>query len=57
MKKKNYTIPITALISEEMHKEMIRISDKEEISVSEFIRDAIEEKQKNYFKEDKDHDF
>jgi hypothetical protein len=57
MKKKNYTILITALISEEMNKEIRRISDKEEISVSEFIRDAIEEKQKNYFKEDKDHDF
>ena len=56
MKKRIYTIPITALISEDMHKEMIRISDKEEISISEFIRDAIKEKQKNYFKEDKDHD-
>jgi len=53
MKKKNYTILITALISEEMHKEMIMISDKEEISISGFIRDAIEEKQKNYFKEDR----
>ena len=53
MKKKNYTILITALISEEMHKEMTRISNKEEISISEFIRDAIEEKQKDYLKEDR----
>ena len=57
MKMKIYTIPVSALISKEMHKEMTRISDKEEISISEFIRNAIEEKQKNYFKEDKDHDF
>lgn len=57
MKKKIYIIPITALISADMHREMTRISDKEEISISEFIRDAIKEKQKNYFKEDKDNDF
>jgi predicted CopG family antitoxin len=44
MRKKIYTRNVGVLLSEETYQALISITDKLEISVSEFIRKLIEEK-------------
>ena len=44
MRKKVYTRQIGVLFSENIYQELIRITDEVEISVSEFIRQIVEEK-------------
>ena len=42
MRKKRYTQLIGLLVSEEMHKEITDICDEKDLSVSQWIREAIE---------------
>ena len=44
MRKKIYTRQVGVLFSEDTYTELIRITDEIEISVSEFIRQIVEEK-------------
>ena len=44
MRKKRYTQLIGLLVSEEMHKEITDICNEKELSVSQWIRAAIESK-------------
>ena len=44
MRKKTFTRQVGVLFSENIYKELIRITDEIEISVSEFIRSIVEEK-------------
>ena len=44
MRKKRYTQLIGLLVSEEMHKEITDICDEKDLSVSQWIRSAIESK-------------
>ena len=44
MRKKKYTEMIGVLFSKSIHEELIRITDEKEVSLSEFIRDIVEEK-------------
>jgi predicted CopG family antitoxin len=44
MRKKIYIRQVGVLFSEDIYKELIRITDEIEISVSEFIRSIVEEK-------------
>jgi predicted CopG family antitoxin len=44
MRKKIYTRQVGVLFSEDTYEELIRITDEIEISVSEFIRQIVEEK-------------
>jgi predicted CopG family antitoxin len=46
MRKKIYTRQVGVLFSEDIYQELIRITDEIEISVSEFIRQTVEEKLK-----------
>ena len=46
MRKKVYTRQVGVLFSEDTYQELIRITDEIEISVSEFIRQTVEEKLK-----------
>lgn len=46
MRKKIYTRQVGVLFSEDTYQELIRITDEIEISVSEFIRQTVEEKLK-----------
>jgi hypothetical protein len=44
MRKKTFTRQVGVLFSEHTYEKLIRITDKLEISVSEFIRSIVEEK-------------
>ena len=55
MRKKVYIKQVGVLFSEATYTELIRITDKIEISVSEFIRRIVEEKINQKKKEDKCH--
>jgi metal-responsive CopG/Arc/MetJ family transcriptional regulator len=44
MKKRIYTRPVSVTLSDEMFKQIYEIAEKEEVSMSEIIREAIEEK-------------
>lgn len=44
MKKKLFNRPVCLMLSEEVFKRIYEITEKEEISVSEFIRKAIQDK-------------
>lgn len=44
MKKKIFVRPVSVTLSDEMFKQLYEIAEKEEISMSEVIRDAIQEK-------------
>lgn len=46
MRKSKYTETVGVLFSKDVHRELIRITNREEISVSEFIRNIVEEKLK-----------
>jgi len=43
-KKKLYTKPLALLVTEEVHSNIMDICDQQELSYSEWIRDAIEHK-------------
>ena len=47
MKKKIFVRPVSVNLSEEVFKHIYEITEKEEISLSDFVRDAIQEKLKN----------
>ena len=42
MRKRRYTQLIGLLVSEEMHKEITELCDEKDLSVSQWIREAIE---------------
>ena len=44
MKKRIYSRPVSVTLSDDMFKQLYEIAEKEEISMSEVIRDAIQEK-------------
>ncbi len=44
MKKKVYTRPVSVMLSEEMFDQVKTIADNEEIGISDYIREAIQEK-------------
>ena len=47
MKKKLYTRPVSVVLSDEMFDQIKAITDNWEISISDYIRDAIQEKLTN----------
>jgi len=44
MKKKILTRPVCVMLSQEMYRQISELTDQQEISVSDYIRDAIQEK-------------
>ena len=44
MKKKIYTRPVSVVLSQEIFMQIQEITDQEDISISDYIRDAIQEK-------------
>ena len=44
MRKRVLTKQVAVMISEELHQQIVEITDRDEISISEFIREIIEEK-------------
>jgi hypothetical protein len=44
MKKKVFVRPVSVNLSEEVFKQIYEITEKEEISLSDYIREAIQEK-------------
>jgi len=44
MKKRIYSRPVSVTLSEDMFQQIYEIAEKEEISMSEVIRDSIQEK-------------
>ena len=44
MRKSKYTEHVGVLFDKDVHKELVRITDREEISLSEYIRNIVEEK-------------
>ena len=44
MRKRNFTKQVGLIISEETYKQLIEQTNKEEVTISEWIRGAIEEK-------------
>lgn len=43
MKKKNFTRPVCLMLSNEMYQRIAEITDQREISVSDYIRSAIQQ--------------
>lgn len=43
MKKKLYSRPVCVMLSEAMYQRIFEITEKEEISVSEYVRRAVED--------------
>ncbi len=41
MQKKRYTRPVAITVEEDMYTRMLKITDAREISISEYVRDAI----------------
>jgi metal-responsive CopG/Arc/MetJ family transcriptional regulator len=48
MKKKVFVRPVSVNLSEEVFKQIYEITEKEEISLSDFVRDAVEKKLSMY---------
>lgn len=44
MKKKTYCRPISVTLSDDMFQQVYEIAEKEEVSISEVVREAIQEK-------------
>jgi len=44
MKKKIFTRSVGVMLTEEMYLQIKKITDQEEVGISDFIRDAIQEK-------------
>ncbi len=44
MKKKIFTRPISVNLPESVFQQIYKITEKEEVSISEFVRDAVETK-------------
>lgn len=47
MKKKLYTRPVSVTLSDEMFSEVKTITDTQDISISDYVREAIQEKLAN----------
>ena len=47
MKKKIYTRPVSVVLSQETFDRIQEITDREDIAISDYIRDAIQEKLSN----------
>lgn len=43
MRKKNYTRYVGVMVSEEIYDKLVSITDRQEIPLSEFLRDLIDE--------------
>ena len=44
MRKKHFTKQVGVVLSEEIYNQLIELTNKEEVTVSEWIREAIEER-------------
>ena len=53
MRKRSFTRNIGLLLSEDLYQQIVSITDRKEITFSEFIRSAIEQECKKTEKEDK----
>lgn len=51
MRKKILTRPVCVMLSDEMYQQIVEITDKEETSISDYIRDAIQRKLEKQTKE------
>jgi hypothetical protein len=49
MRKRNYTKQVGLILTEEIYNQLIEQSDKEEVTISEWIREAIQEKLKIHY--------
>jgi Arc/MetJ-type ribon-helix-helix transcriptional regulator len=47
MKKKNYTRPVSVVLSDKMYEQISELTNQQEISVSDYIREALQEKLAN----------
>jgi Arc/MetJ-type ribon-helix-helix transcriptional regulator len=47
MKKKIYTRPVSVVLSCEMYEQILELTDQQEISVSDYIREALQGKLTN----------
>ena len=47
MKKRIYTRPVCMMLSQEMYQQVAELTDQQEISVSDYIREALQEKLAN----------
>jgi predicted DNA-binding protein len=47
MKKRIYTRPVSIMLSTEMYEQISGLTDQQEISVSDYIREALEERLEN----------
>jgi predicted DNA-binding protein len=47
MKKKNYTRPVCIMLSQEMYEQVSELTEQREISVSDYIREVLQEKLAN----------
>ena len=52
MRKKKYTSYVGVLFDEETHKKLVQITDKAELSLSEFIRTIVEDNLKQMQEEE-----
>ena len=57
MKKKRFTKAISVMISENDYQEIEKDSEEKDISISEYVRDAIAEKEKRNHKEEAENEF
>ncbi len=44
MRKRNFTRQVGLILSEEIYKQLVEETDKKEVTISEWIREAIEKK-------------
>ena len=47
MKKKVFIRPVSVVLSDEMYEQISKLTDQQEISVSDYIREALQEKLAN----------
>jgi len=52
MRKRRYERPIGVLFSEETYQKLVRITDNEEIAISKYIREIVEERLSQIEEED-----
>ena len=47
MKKKSYTRPVSVVLSDAMYEQISELTEQREISISDYIREALQEKLEN----------
>jgi len=56
MRKRSYTRNVGVLLSEDLYQQVVSITDRMEITISEFIRNAVEEECKKSEREEQDNE-